>query len=76
MSREGNLIFNEQYRDDPHMKRLEEQFLLLTPRLKFPTDGPDCVEGGNRIIDDLQRREEPPVKMPRKMIRTRNKYRL
>ena len=76
MNREGDLILNEEYRDDPHMKRLEEQFLLLTPRLKFPADGPDCVEGGNRILDNLQRIGEPPVKVARKTIRTRNKYRL
>lgn len=76
MNREGNLVLNEDYKDDPDMKRLEEQFLLITPRLKFPADGPDCVEGGNRIIDNLQRREEPPVTLSRKNIRKHNKYRL
>ena len=32
------------------MKRLEDQFKLFTLRLKFPADGPDCVEGGLRIL--------------------------
>lgn len=76
MNREGNLILNEDCKDEPGMKRLEEQFLLVTPRLRFPADGPDCVEGGNRVIDNLQRREEPPVTVSRKSIRKRNKYRL
>lgn len=76
LNREGNLILNEEFRDDPHMKRLEEQFLLITPRLKFPADGPDCVEGGNRILDNLQRREEPPVKITKRSQRSKNKYRL
>lgn len=76
MNREGHLILNEALRDDPHMKRLEDQFLLLTPRLKFPADGPDCVEGGNRIINKLQRVEDRPITKPVSTLRTRNKYRL
>lgn len=74
MNREGNLILNEEFRDDPHMKRLEEQFVLITPRLKFPADGPDCVEGGNRIINNLQHREEPPVTVS--VSRKGNKFRM
>lgn len=76
MNREGNLILNQAYKGEEHMKRLEEQFVLLTPRLKFPADGPDCVEGGNRILDTLLRREEPPVKIHSKTNRKRNKYRI
>ena len=76
MNREGNLILNQAYKGEEHMKRREEQFVLLTPRLKFPADGPDCVEGGNRILDTLLRREEPPVKIHSKTNRKRNKYRI
>ena len=32
------------------MKRLDDQFRLFTLRLKFPADGPDCAEGGLRIL--------------------------
>jgi hypothetical protein len=46
LNRQGRLILNADKKDDPHFKRLEEQFLLLTPRLSAPADGPDCVEGG------------------------------
>lgn len=44
LNRLGNLILNEKERDNPHMKRLEEQFLLLSPKMNSPADGPDCIE--------------------------------
>ena len=50
LNREGNLILNEAEKENPHMKRLDDQFRLFTLRLKFPADGPDCVEGGLRIL--------------------------
>lgn len=74
LNREGNLILNESLRDNPHMKRLEEQFLLCTSRLKFNVDGPDCVEGGLRIITNLYRRDTPPIQIPVK--RSNNKYKM
>lgn len=46
LNRMGNLILNEDERSNPHMQRLEEQFKLITPLMKSPADGPDCVEGG------------------------------
>lgn len=51
LNRMGNLILNEAERDNPHMKRLEEQFLLLNPQMKAPADGPDCIEGGVTVIN-------------------------
>ena len=33
------------------MVRLQEQFMLLNPQMKSPSDGPDCVEGGVWIIN-------------------------
>lgn len=50
LNREGRLIFNESEKDNPHMKRLTDQFSLFTLRLRYAADGPDCVEGGYRII--------------------------
>jgi hypothetical protein len=46
LNTQGRLILNADRKDDPHFKRLVEQFLLLTPQLKAPADGPDCIEGG------------------------------
>lgn len=76
MNREGNLIFNEKEKDNPHMKRLEDQFKLFTMRLNYPADGPDAVEGGNRIIDIKTREAEPATTIPRKIMRKNNKNRL
>ncbi len=52
LNREGRLILNEKEKDNPHMKRLEEQFLLVSPKLPAPADGPDCVEGAVWIINE------------------------
>jgi hypothetical protein len=46
LNRQGRLLLNADKKDDPHFRRLEEQFLLLTPRLSAPADGADCIEGG------------------------------
>jgi DNA-binding cell septation regulator SpoVG len=76
MNREGNLILNEAEKDNPHMKRLEEQFKLFTLRLDYPADGPDTVEGGNRMIDKKLRDGEPERIIPRSALRSNNKNRL
>lgn len=43
--RAGCLVFNEQEKDDPDMKRLKAQFTGFSPKQKR-MDGPDMVEGG------------------------------
>lgn len=52
INRLGKLILNEKEKDNPHFKRLEEQFLLLNPQMKAPADGADCVEGGVWILNE------------------------
>lgn len=47
----GQLILNERERENPHMQKLEEQFLLVNPKLTAPADGPDAVEGGYFIAN-------------------------
>ena len=76
LNREGNLILNEAEKDNPHMKRMAEQFKLFNLQLTYPADGPDCVEGGNRIIDRKTRQSEKPVIVTRKSTRSQNKYRV
>jgi hypothetical protein len=51
LNKQQKLIFNEAEKENPHMKRLVEQFMLVNPRLKAPADGPDCVEGGVYIAN-------------------------
>lgn len=46
LNRQQRLVLNIDKKDNPHFRRLEEQFLLLTPRLSAPADGADCIEGG------------------------------
>jgi hypothetical protein len=46
LNRLGKLIFNEKEKENPHMKRLIEQFKCLNPQMKAPADGPDGIEGG------------------------------
>ncbi len=36
LNREGNLIFNEAERDNPHMKRMADQFRLFNLSLTYP----------------------------------------
>jgi len=51
LNRNGQLIFNIDEKDNPHMQRLEEQFKLFNMQLKAPADGPDCIEGGVWILN-------------------------
>lgn len=76
MNREGNLILNQAERDNPHMKELDDQFSLFTLSLRYPADGPDAVEGGNRIIDQIARRTDKPVTVSRKTKSRTNKHRI
>ena len=43
---QGRLMLNSDKKENPHFKRLEEQFLMLAPQMRAPADGPDAVEGG------------------------------
>ena len=45
-------------------------------RLKFPADGPDCIEGANRIIDRKMRVLRPGHSASRSTRQKNNKYRL
>lgn len=49
LNRLGQLILNNQEEDNPHMKRLQAQFLGVSPNSKT-MDGPDATEGAVFII--------------------------
>lgn len=56
MNNRGELILNEDEKGNPHMQRLEEQFLMVNPSLSAPADGPDCIEGAVwKINEKIQR---------------------
>lgn len=46
----GDLIFNEDEKNNEHMKRLAAQFLAAKPNSK-ELDGPDCIQGAVRKIN-------------------------
>lgn len=76
LCKEGNLVLNEAEKDNPHMKRMAEQFKLFNLSLTCPADGPDAVEGANRIIDKKTRAAEKPAIISRGALRRTNKHRL
>ena len=59
LNRVGHLIFNSAQRNNPNMKRLEEQFKLVTPQLPANADGPDAVEGAVFVINQRNRQAAP-----------------
>jgi len=45
LNRNGKLYLNAADKSNPHMQRLEAQFLTLSPTSRAHDDGPDAVEG-------------------------------
>lgn len=54
--KEGCLYFNVEEKDNPHMKRMEEEFIGVAPNSKM-MDGPDGLEGGVWIIENITTKE-------------------
>lgn len=51
LNKQNRLVLNVDEKDNPHMKRLAEQFLLINRAMKSPADGPDCIEGAVFILN-------------------------
>jgi hypothetical protein len=51
LNRQGRLVLNIEEKGNPHMKRLEEQFLLINRAMRSPADGPDTIEGAVWILN-------------------------
>lgn len=58
-NRQGRLICNEDEKNNPHMMRLEDQFLALAPNSSSHDDAPDAVEGGVYILNTKLRELMP-----------------
>ena len=76
MNREGRLVLNVEEQNNPHMKRLEEQFLMFSLQLKYPADGPDCVEGALRWLKDKSASADPTETIPTSYYRHKNRQRI
>lgn len=50
LHRNGELFFNKNEEDNPHMQRLVEQFIAFAPGSRAHDDGPDAVEGAIWIM--------------------------
>jgi hypothetical protein len=61
LNRNGKLILNIAEKENPHMKRLEEQFKAVDPTLSSDVGGPDAVEGAHWIYQRKITSLEPPV---------------
>ena len=72
INRAGNLIFNIAEQNNPHMKRLAQQFKSAKPTSK-ELDGPDCIEGG--IFKIIEKNNVAAVGTIRSIRRTGNKKR-
>lgn len=75
LDRDGLLIFNEAEKDNPHMKELVDQFKLFEMTIPYPADGPDCIEGGLRIINNKQHELQPKSTIDRATLKKQNKHR-
>lgn len=75
LDREGSLIFNEEEKDNPHMKELIHQFDVFELTLPYPADGPDCIQGGYRAISRKNTSLQKTVTVSRASLRAGNKYR-
>jgi hypothetical protein len=76
LDRAGKLVFNAAEKDNPHMRRLVEQFELFSLQLSFPADGPDAVEGAVQIIKDKTAAMTPSYIVPRQKLKLYRKNRL
>lgn len=54
LNRNGKLYLNQDEESNPHMQRLDEQFLALAPGSRAHDDGPDAVEGAVWIINNKE----------------------
>lgn len=54
--KQGCIYFNVEEKDNPHMKRMEEEFIGVAPNSKM-MDGPDGLEGAVWIIENITTKE-------------------
>lgn len=57
--RNGRLVFNEEFKDNPNMQEMVDEFRLFTLLMPYGADGPDSVEGGKYIIDQKTAEMQP-----------------
>jgi hypothetical protein len=76
LNREGALIFNEDEKDNPNMQELRDQFQLFEMYLPYAADGPDSIEGAQRILRHKRQTMEPDIVISRDKLTRKNKFRI
>lgn len=76
LDRNALLVFNSAEKDNPHMKELVDQFKLFELTLPYPSDGPDCIEGGIHIIRQKVLAQDPGTSIPADEFRDLNPFRM
>lgn len=76
LDRLGQLIFNQDEADNPHMVELRNQGQLFALHLPYPADGLDAVEGGVGIINIKEKEAIPAVNIPRQSIKRFNRHKV
>ena len=61
LNRNQKLWFNEKEKDNPHMKRMEDQMLALEPALSAHDDGPDSLHGAVSLAKEKVQLMVPPT---------------
>ena len=61
MNRNQKLWFNEKEKDNPNMKRMEDQMLSLEPALSAHDDGPDSLHGAISLAKEKVALMVPPT---------------
>lgn len=74
IDRLGNWVFNEEEKDNPHMKELINQLKLFDLSLAYPADGCDAVEGGVTMTDIKASESEPVYTIDYADITNNNPY--
>ena len=76
LDRNGQIIFNEAEKDNPHMQELINQFQLFELTMPYPADGPDAVEGAITMVDAKTAEVEPIITYSNDDINANNPYQL
>lgn len=68
LNRNGKLILNESEANNPHMVRLEEQFISLEPGSSAHDDAPDAGEGGIYILNQKHATHNTAIRIGKRRV--------
>ncbi|MDH6357234.1 hypothetical protein [Parabacteroides sp. PF5-9] len=75
LNREGRLVLNIAEKEDPNMVELDNEFKYFKLSLPYPADGLDCLQGGNKIIENKVAELAPVTVIKIESLRNNNRHR-